>query len=426
MPTSGARPSELLVYSHLHFTLNGRAATRDFFSTETASFPRSTATCSSFHSATELPPSIPMVAAGTSTWGVSGARVILTAKLHRMSAPIRVGLIGFGLSGRYLQSPFYRAHSGFRMLRVVTSRAEELQAEFPGMAPTGSFAEVLNDDAIDLVSLATPNATHYPYAKAALEAGKHVLVDKPACATAAELRELRDLAAKKNLHLFVFQNRRWDSDFLTVRQVIEGGTLGQLVNYEARYDRWKPAPNIKPWKETPGAAAGMLYDLGAHLIDQAIALFGRPHDVTGATWTQRDHSAIPDAFDLHFTYAEPLRISLSCSLLVREPTPRYTLHGRNGSFVKYGIDVQEDQLKAGIQPGHAHFGEEPAEQHGLLHTETNGLTVRGPVQTATGHWMGLFDNMSAVIRGGATPAIPLDEVILQLEIIGAVPGNGIR
>ncbi len=338
-----------------------------------------------------------------------------------MSAPVSVGLIGFGLSGRYLQAPFYRANPNFSVQRVVTSRAGELATEFPGMEPTKELEAVLADDTIDLVSLATPNATHYPYAKAALEAGKHVLVDKPACATAAQLRELRDLAAGKGLHLFVFQNRRWDSDFLTVRQVIDGHALGELVNYEARYDRWKPEPNAKPWKEKPGAAAGMLYDLGAHLIDQAIALFGRPDDVTGTTWTQRGHSSIPDAFDLQLTYASPLRVSLSCSLLVREPTPRYTLHGTKGSFVKYGIDVQEDQLKAGIMPDHAHFGEEPAEQHGLLHTETNGLTVRGPVMTETGHWMGLFDNLYAVIVKGAAPAVPLEDVIAQLEIIDAVP-----
>ena len=337
------------------------------------------------------------------------------------STPITVGLIGFGLSGRYLQAPFYRAHAGFAVRRVVTSRADELQQEFPHLEPTEDLDTVLADGSIDLVSIATPNATHYDFAKAALEAGKHVLVDKPACATAAQLRELRDLAGKKNLHLFVFQNRRWDSDFLTVRDVLGGGALGELVNYEARYDRWKPAPNAKPWKEKPGAAAGMLYDLGAHIIDQAIVLFGRPDDIAGATWTQRENSTIPDAFDIQLTYGGPLRVHLSCSLLVREPTPRYTLHGKQGSFVKYGIDVQEDQLKAGILPDHAHFGEEPAEQHGLLHTEINGLTVRGPVQTRNGYWLGLFDNMHRVITEGADPAVPLDDVILQLEIIESIP-----
>ncbi|WP_116106202.1 Gfo/Idh/MocA family oxidoreductase [Lewinella sp. IMCC34191] len=335
--------------------------------------------------------------------------------------PITVGLIGFGLSGRYLQAPFYRAHAGFQVARVVTSRRDELQAEFPDLEPTTDLDTVLADDRIDLVSIATPNATHYEFAKAALEAGKHVLVDKPACATAAQLRELRDLAGKQGLQLFVFQNRRWDSDFLTVRDVVKGGALGELVNYEARYDRWKPEPNAKPWKEKPGAAAGMLFDLGAHIIDQAIVLFGRPTAISGATLTQRDNSNISDAFDIQLTYDGPMRVHLSCSLLVREPTPRYTLHGKQGSFVKYGIDVQEDQLRAGILPDHEHFGEEPAEQHGLLHTETNGLTVRGPVQTRSGHWMGLFDNMYEVITGGAEPAVPLEDVILQLEIIEAIP-----
>ncbi len=333
------------------------------------------------------------------------------------SPPVRVGLVGFGLSGRYLQSPFYRSSSRFSVDRVVTSRAGELSEEFPGLEPTDDLEAALADPDIDLVSIATPNATHYAFARAALEADKHVLVDKPACATAAQLRELRDLATRRGRHLFVFQNRRWDSDFLTVRKVVNGGALGDLVNYEARYDRWKPEPNAKPWKEKPGAAAGMLYDLGAHIIDQAIALFGRPEEIAGSTWTQRPHSSIPDAFDLQLLYPENLRVSLSCSLLVREPTPRYTLHGTRGSFVKYGIDAQEDQLRAGILPDHAHFGEEPDGQQGLLHTETNGLTVRGPVTTEAGHWMGLFDNVYEVIREGAKPAVPLDDVILQLEII---------
>ncbi len=335
---------------------------------------------------------------------------------------MHIGIIGFGLSGRYLQAPFYRAHPEFTVQRVVTSRAAEVAEDFPGMEPTKSLDEVLADERIDLVSIATPNATHYDFVRAALEAGKHVLVDKPAAATAAQLRELRDLAAEKKRLLFVFQNRRWDSDFLTVREILDQQLLGDLVNYEARYDRWKPAPNPKKWKETPGPAAGMLYDLGAHLIDQAIALFGIPDDVRGETWIQRKDSDIPDAFDLQLTYAAPLRVSLSCSLLVREPTPRYTLHGYRGSFVKYGIDVQEDQLRAGMKPGDAGFGDEPAEQRGILHTELDSEVVRKPYSTRTGRWYALFDNMAATIAGRATPAVPLDEVIAQLEIMEAVEG----
>jgi predicted dehydrogenase len=331
--------------------------------------------------------------------------------------PIKTALLGYGLSGRYLQGPFYAAHPGFELVRVVTSRAEEVAADFPGLSPTANVEEVFADKTVDLVSIATPNATHYAFARAALEAGKHVLVDKPACATAAELRELRDLAARKQRHLFVFQNRRWDSDFLTVQKVLRSGELGRLVGFEARYDRWKPTPNAKAWKETPGPGAGMIYDLGAHLIDQAIACFGIPEHVTGRNWTQRPFSTIPDAFDLHLEY-DGFGADLSCSLLVREPTPRYRLHGDKGAFVKFGIDVQEDQLKEGLRPEHPYFGREPEAQDGILHTATG----RASYPTLTGRWLGLFENMYEVISGRAEPAVPLGDVVAQLEIIEGVRG----
>jgi predicted dehydrogenase len=328
---------------------------------------------------------------------------------------INTALIGYGLSGRYLQAPFFASHPSFQLARVVTSRAEDLASNFPRLYPTATAEEVFADTTIDLVSIATPNATHYALARAALEAGKHVLVDKPACATAAELRELRDLAIRKKRHLFVFQNRRWDSDFLTVKKVLASGELGRLVGFEARYDRWKPAPNAKAWKETPGPGAGMIYDLGAHLIDQAIACFGIPKHVSGRTWIQRSFSSIPDAFDLHLAY-NGFGAELSCSLLVREPTSRYRLHGDKGSFVKFGIDVQEDQLKAGLRPTDPGFGQEPTSQNGILHTGSG----RADYPTLTGRWMGLFENVHEVISGGASPAVSLEEVIAQLEIIETI------
>jgi predicted dehydrogenase len=332
---------------------------------------------------------------------------------------INVGLLGYGLSGRFLQTPFFKAHSGFRVARVMTSRGDQLKESFPDLTPTTTVEEVFSDQDIDLVAIATPNATHYELARAALKAGKHVLVDKPACATAAELRELRDLAKASKLQLFVFQNRRWDSDFLTVSQLLKSGELGQLVAYEARYDRWKPEPNAKAWKETPGPGAGMLYDLGSHLIDQAIACFGVPKQVSGRTWIQRSFSIIPDAFDLQMEY-EGFTADLSCSLLVREPTPRYRLHGTQGAYVKYGIDVQEDQLRAGLSPLAAGFGQEPAEQDGILHTERRGEVFRGTVPTTPGRWLGLFENMYDAIKGKDNPAVTLEEVIAQLEVIETV------
>ncbi|MEL7160753.1 MAG: Gfo/Idh/MocA family oxidoreductase [Bacteroidota bacterium] len=331
--------------------------------------------------------------------------------------PIRVAIIGYGLSGRYLQAPFFAAHPGFRVVRIVTSREDEVRTDFPGLEATAKVETVLADPAVDLVAICTPNATHYDLTRAALDAGKHVLVDKPACPTAFQLREVRDLAASKNLRLFVFQNRRWDSDFLTVQQVLQNGDLGRLVQYEARYDRWKPEPNAKAWKETPGPGAGMLYDLGAHILDQAIVLFGRPHNVSGHTWSERPGSDIPDAFHLWLDYGTH-RATLSCSVLVREPTARYRLHGDRGSFVKYGIDQQEDHLKAGLRPGDAGFGDEPAAQWGILHTSAGRITQ----PTLTGNWYGLFDNIHTVLTKGEKPAVPLDDVVLQLEIIESVAG----
>ncbi|MEM9258699.1 MAG: Gfo/Idh/MocA family oxidoreductase [Bacteroidota bacterium] len=329
---------------------------------------------------------------------------------------LQIGLLGYGLSGRYLQAPFFAAHPGFKVVRVMTSREAELRERFPDLSPAKKVEDILGDLAIDLVAIATPNATHYDLARAALEAGKHVLVDKPACPTAGQLRELRDLAATRKLHLFVFQNRRWDSDFLTVKQVLNSGVLGQLVSYEARYDRWKPSPNAKAWKETPGPGAGMLYDLGAHLIDQSIALFGVPTHVNGSSWRQRSFSSIPDAFDLLLEYNDGLRAKLSCSLLVKEPTPRYRLNGALGSYVKYGIDIQEDQLKAGLESDDPHFGTEPEEQVGVLHTDVGRVNY----PTLAGRWMGLFENIYDVITTGAKPAVPLEEIIAQLEIIESV------
>jgi predicted dehydrogenase len=333
---------------------------------------------------------------------------------------IHVGILGFGLSGRYLQAPFFHAHPGFCLVRILTSQTDELAAAFPGVESAADVATVLGDPAVELVSITTPNATHYDYARAALEAGKHVLLEKPACPTAAQLRKLRDLAQRKGRQLFAFHNRRWDSDFLTVRQLINAGHLGDLVQYEARFDRWKPAPNAKAWKEKPGPGAGILYDLGSHILDQAIALFGRPQDVSGRSWAQRSFSTIPDAFDLTLDY-DRLRVRLSGSLLVREPTPRYRLHGERGAFVKYGIDVQEDQLRRGLSPTAPEFGVEPADQAGRLHTTTaDGLSLRGTVDTLPGRWQGLFENIHDVIRNGAAPAVPLDDVILQLEIIESI------
>jgi scyllo-inositol 2-dehydrogenase (NADP+) len=331
---------------------------------------------------------------------------------------IEVALVGFGLSGRYLQAPFFTASPNFRLSTIVSAR-QNPQEFYPDARKATQLDEVLNDPTIELVSIASPNATHFEYAQKCLLAGKHVLVEKPFTSTAAEAEMLIGLAQKQGKHLFVFQNRRWDSDFLTLRKVAESGMIGELLSYEANFNRYKPVLNPKKWKETPGPGSGILYDLGAHILDQAIALFGAPRSVWGQTFTQREHSEIDDAFDVRLDYGK-LKVTLRSSLLAREDTPRYVLHGTRGSFIKYGIDVQEDHLKAGLTPGSPGFGIEPEAQWGTLNTEWNGLHIRGRVETLPGNWMPLFQNLYEAIRQGAAPAIDLQDIVAQLRIFEAI------
>ena len=331
---------------------------------------------------------------------------------------INVALVGFGLSGRYLQAPFFETNPHFQLKTVVTSQ-QNLRETYPQASRANSLSEVLADASIDLVSISSPNETHFEYAAECLLAGKHVLVEKPFTTTLAEAKLLVQLAKTQDKHLFVFQNRRFDSDFLTVKKVLENGWLGELLRFEARFDRHKPLLNSKKWKEAPTQGNGILYDLGAHLIDQSIALFGVPKAVWGETYIQREGSAIEDAFDLRLDYGR-LKVQLYSSLLVREPSPRYVLHGTKGSFVKYGIDVQEDHLKSGMQPGDAGFGVESAEFEGLLNVEMGGLAFRGKIETMPGDWGGLFQNIADVLLQGVAPLIPVEDVLEQLRVMEAV------
>ena len=329
---------------------------------------------------------------------------------------INVALIGFGLSGRYLQAPFFEKSTDFHLKTIVTSQ-QDWQTIYPHAVRADSLAAVLADDAIDLVSICSPNHTHFDYARQCLLAGKHVLVEKPFTATAAEAEILITLAQKQNRHVFVFQNRRFDSDFLTIRQLLADGELGNLLRYEAHFNRFKPLLNPKKWKEIPGVSNGILYDLGSHLIDQCIALFGAPLSVQGETYTQRAGSDIDDAFDLWLDYGT-MKAYLHASLMVREPAPRYVLHGTKASFVKYGIDQQEDQLKAGLLPGMPGFGEEPASIYGTKYTEAGDVPREEKIKSLPGNWQALFDNMAEVLLHGAVPAIRMEEVVQQLQVIG--------
>jgi len=275
-----------------------------------------------------------------------------------MSTEIQTGLIGFGFGGRIFHAPFVRATPGLRLSAIVQRRGDTAAAAYPeatGVRVLRSVEELLADASIQLIVVSTPNASHFDVARQCLLAGRSVVVDKPITATAAQAQKLVEIAQAKGIHLFAFHNRRWDGDFLTVKQVLESGELGRLVTYEGRWDRFRPIPRENTWKETADEGTGMLFDLGPHLVDQALALFGRPDAVTGEISVDRDNSVVDDAFliTLHYSKDGPhrgLRARLLASMVAADPAPRFALHGTRGSFRKYGLDAQEAALIGGARP----------------------------------------------------------------------------
>lgn len=330
--------------------------------------------------------------------------------------PIQTALVGFGDSARYLHAPFLLAHGGFAISDVLERSKNRAAAQYPDSRTHRTLDALLAEPGVELVVISTPNDTHVPYVRQALEAGRHVVVEKPFAPTAAEARQLTELAKQQNRVLTVYQNRRWDSDFQTVRRVLNSGELGELKHYEAHFDRYKPVLNPKKWKETPSPGSGILYDLGSHILDQALVLFGTPETIYAEIGTQRAGSDIDDSFHLRLGYG-PLTVVLRASLLVREPGPRYVLHGTRGTFRKPGIDIQEDQLKAGMTPLNPAFGREPDALRGELVAEVGGQTLRGTIESVPGNWLPFYESVYAAIRESGSVAVQPEEVLTQLRLI---------
>jgi predicted dehydrogenase len=277
-------------------------------------------------------------------------------------------------------------------------------------------ADLLRDEEIALVVIATPNVSHFELARQSLRAGKHVVVEKPFTTTSAQARQLIELARAENRLLSVHQNRRWDGDFLTVRKLLGGGLLGRLVEYESHYDRFRNYRRPNAWREEEGEGGGLLFDLGSHLIDQAQVLFGLPRMVTADLRTQRDFAKAVDSFELVLHY-EGLKATLKAGMLVRERGPRFILHGTEGSFVKYGMDPQEEALKRGLDPSGPNWGEEPRELWGTLNTEAGGLHLEGRVETLAGCYQSFYRNVADVIDGRAEPAVRAEEAMNTVRVI---------
>lgn len=335
-----------------------------------------------------------------------------------MQSPIEVGLASYGMSGKVFHGPLLKADGRFRIRKVFERTTQKSKADYPEVEVVRSFDEILNDPAIELVIVNTPNALHVPMTRQALESGKHVVVEKPFTVTADEARQLIELARQKDRVLSVFQNRRWDGDFLTVQEVVKQQLLGKLVEYEAHYDRYRNFVETNTWKEETGPGSGILYNLGSHMIDQTMVLFGVPKSVTADLSTQRPGGDIDDSYHIVLQY-DGLRVILKSSYLVREPGPRYTLHGTEGSFLKRGLDPQEDALKAGRLPGESGWGSEPEAWWGLLNTQVGELHFTGKVETRAGAYQHFYGNIYATVREGAPLAVKPEEAMQVIRVIEA-------
>jgi predicted dehydrogenase len=339
---------------------------------------------------------------------------------HTAQQQLRVAVLGYGLAGSVFHGPLTAADPRMRVAAVVTSsaeRAEQARAEHPGVRVLARADELFAaPEQADLVVVATPPGSHVQLTRAALAAGLPVVVDKPFTPTAAQGAELVEAAQKAGLLLSVFQNRRWDGDFLTVRRLIESGRLGAVNRFESRFERWRPVAK-GGWRETGGAeeAAGLLYDLGSHLVDQALVRFGPVRSVCAETDTRRAGVTSDDDTFVALTHANGVHSHLWMSAVTPQLGPRFRVLGQSAAFVKYGLDAQEDALREGHRPGEAQWGADVPERYGILGEGENLETV----PTDAGAYESYYAGIAAALLDGAPLPVDPREAVQALEVIEA-------
>ena len=328
---------------------------------------------------------------------------------------INVGLIGYGYSATVFHAPLISKVNDLHLKVVVSSQDAKVRNDYPNVEVLPDINSILEHKEIDVVIITSPNTTHYEYAKKAILAGKHVVVEKPFTVTSIEASELIALAQNKGILLTVFHNRRWDNDFLTIRELLKTDLLGSLSTYEAHYDRFRP--NVRDrWREKNIPGSGMLYDLGSHLIDQALTLFGMPKTVWADLRAEREGAEAIDYFHIVLGYKD-FKVILHSGSIVREAGPRFMLHGNQGSFIKYGLDSQEEQLKRGILPGSPEWGKDHLEEYGRLTTEIGGVTIRGTIETLPGRYEEFYESLAKTIKLGTVFPVQAEEARDTIRII---------
>jgi len=327
--------------------------------------------------------------------------------------PIRVGLIGFGFVSKTFHVPLLQATDGYKITAVSSSRPADVSAMLAGVEVVSDAKALATHPDLDLVVIASPNETHAPLAELAMRAGHNVVVDKPFTITVEEARHLATIARDKDVLLSVFQNRRWDSDFLTVQDAIRRDLLGKIVLFESRIDRYRPDVRDR-WREVPGPGAGLLYDLGPHLIDQTLLLFGIPDSVQATVAKQRRGARTDDLFQLVLRYGEMVA-TLGASSLVSGGSARFAVHGDRASVVKQKPDIQEDQLRTGVLPGSPDWGADPDDA--ILYEGVTGDTRT--LKTARGDQRGYYVALREALLGRASNPVPPEQGATVMAIIEA-------
>jgi predicted dehydrogenase len=325
-----------------------------------------------------------------------------------MQETIHTGLIGFGLSGRVFHAPFLHTHPGFHLTAVVERHTEKAKEIYPYVETVKDYRDLLNDERLDLLVLAVPNIHHFPMARDALLAGKDIIIEKPFVPRSAEADELIAISRDTGKRIFVYQNRRWDGDFLTISKLLEEGSLGMIRYYEAHFDRYRPEIKAGSWRDEDIPGGGILYDLGSHLIDQALCLFGMPEALAAEIRSERTGSPVDDYFRLELQYPDKTAV-LTAGMMVKEKGPRFIVEGTNGSFSKWGSDPQEAALKAGAMPAGDNWGSDAPENYGILN---KGEAVpQDPLRLPTekGNYMAFYDNVFENLFKNKAPAVRPEE-----------------
>lgn len=322
------------------------------------------------------------------------------------------------MSGKLFHAPFIDNHPGYELTSIVERHNSDSRGRYSDSKLVRSFEDIISDDDIELVIVNTPTQTHYDFTRLALEAGKHVVVEKPVTTNAAEAIALDELARSKNLTLVVYQNRRYDGDFRAIKNVVDQGLLGELREVEFHYDRYRPEPSGKAHKENDLPGAGVLHDLGSHLTDQTLQLFGWPSAVFADVWTMRENVYSNDYFEMLLYYPK-MRVRIKATVIARETVPAYILHGMKGSFIQERSDLQEAELLKGTEPSVGSWCPAPAKADGLLHTSIDGAVVRKEMRSTPGNYMGFYDDVYQCLVNGAPNPVPVADAIKTMTILDA-------